>query len=180
MSNAKFAPPSGAISSASGNVAEVAASSTPSEVISAIVTSASSPPQRTSNPNRWLLFGFFFLVIFASIVSFREEIYTFTTDIHKYPILSVVEASQVRKYLGSGWTFGTGQDQVHTIDPDAAAAVSGADAATGATGAAGSTGAAAAAAPAAAAARAVAQAAGGALKNATAAAAGRLLRARFA
>ncbi|KAG2438136.1 hypothetical protein HXX76_005745 [Chlamydomonas incerta] len=179
----KPAPPSGAISSGPGNVAEVAASSTPSEVISAIVTSASSPPQRASNPNRWLLFGFFFLVVFASIVYFREEIYTFTTDIHKYPILSVVEASQVRKYLGSGWTFGTGQDQVHTIDP-ASAGSAGAATSTGSAAGAAAQGAAkvaaAAAAPAAAAAKAVAKAAGGAVKNATAAAAGRLLRARFA
>ncbi|KAG2491358.1 hypothetical protein HYH03_010357 [Edaphochlamys debaryana] len=102
-------------SGAPGHVVEVAASSTPSEVISAIVNSA-QPTPRQSNPNKWLLVGFFFVVIFASIVYFREEIYTFTTDIHKYPILSVVEALQVRKYLGSGWTFGTGQDTVGDID----------------------------------------------------------------
>ncbi|EFJ47594.1 hypothetical protein VOLCADRAFT_91879 [Volvox carteri f. nagariensis] len=96
-------------------VVEVAASSSPVEVISAIVSSAATPPPRTSNPNRWLQIGFFFVLVFACIVYFREEIYTFTTDIHKYPILSVVEALQVRKYLGSGWTFGTGQDAVTAI-----------------------------------------------------------------
>ncbi|GIL76450.1 hypothetical protein Vretifemale_6008 [Volvox reticuliferus] len=97
-------------------VVEVAASSSPVEVISAIVNSASSPPPRTSNPNRWLQIGFFFVLMFGCIVYFREEIYTFTTDVHKYPILSVVEALQVRKYLGPNWTFGTGQDTVTELD----------------------------------------------------------------
>ncbi|GLI64808.1 hypothetical protein VaNZ11_008215 [Volvox africanus] len=99
-------------------VVEVAASSSSVEVISAIVNSASSPPPRTGNPNRWLQIGFFFVIIFGCIVYFREEIYTFTTDLHKYPILSVAEALQVRKYLGPNWTFGTGQDTVTTLDGD--------------------------------------------------------------
>ncbi|GFR48560.1 hypothetical protein Agub_g10461 [Astrephomene gubernaculifera] len=99
-------------------IVEVSASSAPSEVISAIVASATPQPSTSrSNPNRWLVIGFFFLLIFASIVYFREEIYTFTKDVHKYPILSIPEALQVRKYLGSGWTFGTGADTVTEIDP---------------------------------------------------------------
>ncbi len=97
-------------------VLEVAASSSPVEVISAIVNSAATS-QRVSNPNRWLQIGvssiaglqdqveplaegarsrrlwegdsayfrlrsrlqFFFVLIFACVVYFREEIYTFTT-----------------------------------------------------------------------------------------------------
>ncbi|KXZ50925.1 hypothetical protein GPECTOR_14g171 [Gonium pectorale] len=51
------------------------------------------------------------------VIYFREEIYTFTTDLHKYPILTVAESLQVRKYLGSGWTFGSGQDAIPDIDP---------------------------------------------------------------
>ncbi|GLC50194.1 hypothetical protein PLESTB_000352700 [Pleodorina starrii] len=116
MASKPGAPVPPPVQSQQGVVVEVAASSSPVEVISAIVSSAAAPATRVANPNRWLQLGFFFVVVFACIVYFREEIYTFTTDVHKYPILSMVEALQVRKYLGSGWTFGTGQDQVTAID----------------------------------------------------------------
>lgn len=103
---------------------EVSASSAPTEVISAIVTSATAgPAHRVSNPNRWLIAGFFFVIIFASIIYFREEIYTFTKDVHKYPILSAAEALQVRQYVGSQWTFGVGKDAVKGLDTAAAPAL---------------------------------------------------------
>lgn len=105
---------------ANSHVVEVAASASPTEVVSAIVASASSR-ERGSNPNRLLIAGFLFVFIFASIIYFREEIYAYTKDVHKYPILSTVEATQVKTYLGSNWTFGVGADKVHAVPIDAPA-----------------------------------------------------------
>ncbi|GLC33268.1 hypothetical protein PLESTM_000042600 [Pleodorina starrii] len=79
MASKPGAPVPPPVQSQQGVVVEVAASSSPVEVISAIVSSAAAPATRVANPNRWLQLGFFFVVVFACIVYFREEIYTFTT-----------------------------------------------------------------------------------------------------
>jgi hypothetical protein len=59
-------------------VVEVSASSNPRDVIGAIVN-ASAPAKPALNPNRWFQFAFVFIVVFAMILWFREEIYTMTT-----------------------------------------------------------------------------------------------------
>eukprot|EP00195_Chlamydomonas_chlamydogama_P012010 CAMPEP_0202894900 /NCGR_PEP_ID=MMETSP1392-20130828/4198_1 /ASSEMBLY_ACC=CAM_ASM_000868 /TAXON_ID=225041 /ORGANISM="Chlamydomonas chlamydogama, Strain SAG 11-48b" /LENGTH=145 /DNA_ID=CAMNT_0049579737 /DNA_START=97 /DNA_END=534 /DNA_ORIENTATION=- len=89
---------------------EVSASSTPKEVVGAIVSSAVSQPKAAPNPNRWFQFALAFVIIFALVVYFREEIYTVTKDVRKHPILAGIESLQIHQYLGSNWVFGEGKD----------------------------------------------------------------------
>lgn len=91
------------------HVVEVSASSAPSEVVGAIVSSATKREQsRDYLGNLWIKFAFAFIFVFALIVYFREEIYAFSTDLHKYPILSSIETLQIKQNLGTNWTFTSG------------------------------------------------------------------------
>lgn len=57
---------------------EVSASSAPKDVVGAIVSSAAAPPKAPNTPVRLFQLAFIFILVFASVIYFREEIYTFS------------------------------------------------------------------------------------------------------
>lgn len=89
------------------HIVEVSASSTPKEVIGAIVCGPPKAPN--SNPIKWFQLAFAFILVFGVIIYFREEIYTFSKDVQRHPILAAVEDQQLHKYIGSNWVFGSGK-----------------------------------------------------------------------
>eukprot|EP00798_Chlamydomonas_sp_ICE-L_P019751 gene19751-26443_t len=101
---------------ASHSVVEVPASSTTKDVVGAIMGSTATPKQSTTQ-NKWFLLGFAFIVCFGIVVYFREEIYTFTKDVKRHPILSGEETAQIHQYLGSKWLFGAGKDVEKPVEP---------------------------------------------------------------
>jgi hypothetical protein len=60
------------------SLAEVSASSAPKDVVGAIVSSAAAPPKAPNNPMKAFQVAFVFIFIFALVIYFREEIYTFS------------------------------------------------------------------------------------------------------
>uniref|UniRef100_A0A6U2H4R0 Uncharacterized protein n=1 Tax=Chlamydomonas euryale TaxID=1486919 RepID=A0A6U2H4R0_9CHLO len=83
-------------------VVEVSASSAPKDVVGAIVSSAAPPPKPPNTPVRFFQLALAFILVFACVIYFREEIYTFST-VRNRPILEAVENEQVQSQLGGNW-----------------------------------------------------------------------------
>ena len=103
------------------------------------------------NHCRWFQLAFVFIVLFAVVLWFREEIYTVSkgdhvshsghrcnlnaapycridrvitcyADVQKHPILAGIESLQIHKYLGSQWVFGSEKDEDDADGADSIAA----------------------------------------------------------
>ncbi|KAG1679407.1 hypothetical protein FOA52_007698 [Chlamydomonas sp. UWO 241] len=95
-------------------VVEVSASSAPRDVVGAIVGSA-APPKAPNNPIRFFQLALVFILVFAGAIYYREEIYTFSKEVGKRPILEAVENEQLHNTLGAKWDVVTGSDSARPI-----------------------------------------------------------------
>ncbi|KAL6762698.1 hypothetical protein V8C86DRAFT_1784523, partial [Haematococcus lacustris] len=81
---------------------EVAASAKPSEVAAAVIAGA-QPRAPASNPNKWMQLSLLFVMVFAVVVYFREEIWALGTDVSRHPIMAYAEQLQIKHHLGTHW-----------------------------------------------------------------------------
>ncbi|KAJ9525826.1 hypothetical protein QJQ45_009302 [Haematococcus lacustris] len=56
-----------------------------------------------------------FVMVFAVVVYFREEIWALGTDVSRHPIMAYAEQLQIKHHLGTHWLFGTDATQ-NTVD----------------------------------------------------------------